>query len=136
MTEALSPRELLLRNNIKPSYQRLKVMEYLASKRHHPTVDEIYRSLVEDIPTLSKTTVYNTVTLFVRANLARRVIVDDNEAHYDAVMDSHGHFKCDSCGRIYDFPVRSDVFGKEGLDSFEIRETHVYCRGNCSRCRD
>lgn len=136
MTEALSPGELLLRNNIKPSYQRLKIMEYLTSKRHHPTVDDIYRSLVEDIPTLSKTTVYNTVTLFVRANLARRVIVDDSEAHYDAVTDNHGHFKCDSCGRIYDFPVRSDALGEEELDSFEIGEIHVYCRGNCSSCRD
>lgn len=135
MRRAQSPGELLLGNNIKPSYQRLRVMEYLSSRRHHPTVDEIYRALVGEIPTLSKTTVYNTLTLFVKANLARRVIVDDSEAHYDAVTESHGHFKCDSCGGIYDFVIGPDSLGEEGLGSFEIRERNVYYRGICSICR-
>ncbi|MCK9230480.1 MAG: transcriptional repressor [Syntrophales bacterium] len=136
MTGQRSPEKLLAEHNIKPSYQRLKVMEYLSSRRNHPTVDEIHRALVQDIPTLSKTTVYNTLTLFARANLVRRVIVDDSEAHYDVLTDCHGHFKCDSCGRIYDFPLGSDLLGEEGLASFEIRERNVYYRGICSTCRD
>ncbi|MCB0402432.1 MAG: transcriptional repressor, partial [Flavobacteriales bacterium] len=52
-------------NNIKPSVQRIKIFEYLHENRQHPTVDTIYKDLVGHIPTLSKTTVYNTLKLFV-----------------------------------------------------------------------
>ena len=38
-------------------------MEYLMAHRTHPTVDEIYLALSPSIPTLSKTTVYNTLKL-------------------------------------------------------------------------
>ncbi|HPK44931.1 MAG TPA: transcriptional repressor, partial [Spirochaetota bacterium] len=54
---------------ISPSYQRLKILEYLDQNRSHPTVDEIYSALLPLIPTLSKTTVYNTVSLFVQQGL-------------------------------------------------------------------
>ena len=125
---------LLLEHNVRPSYQRLKIMEYLAGKRHHPTADEIYRALCDDIPTLSKTTVYNTLALFVRTNLARRIVVEDNEAHYDAVVDDHGHFRCDSCGIIFDFTIGFESTMEEGLASFDVREKHVYYQGLCPNC--
>ena len=57
--------EQLTLHGVKPSVQRLAVMEYLLTHRTHPTVDEIYRALVSKIPTLSQATVYNTLKLFV-----------------------------------------------------------------------
>ena len=53
--------EYLKSHNIKPSYQRMKIFEYLLNNRTHPTVDEIYQTLVKEIPTLSKTTVFSAV---------------------------------------------------------------------------
>ena len=47
-------------HEIKPSFQRMRIFEYLITHRNHPTVEMIYKSLVKEIPTLSKTTVYNT----------------------------------------------------------------------------
>ncbi|HBG76892.1 MAG TPA: transcriptional repressor, partial [Clostridiales bacterium] len=69
----------LLKNHIKPSFPRLKVFEYLAANASHPTVDDIYRALVAEMPTLSKTTIYNTLDLFLRANVIRAVTIDGNE---------------------------------------------------------
>lgn len=37
---------------------------YLLKNHTHPTVDEVYVALCKVIPTLSKTTVYNTLRLF------------------------------------------------------------------------
>jgi len=34
--------KILIEKNIKPSYQRIKVLEYLTAKRNHPTADEIF----------------------------------------------------------------------------------------------
>ena len=55
--------DTLLEKNIRPSHQRIKVMEFLLKNKIHPTVDYIYNELHEEIPTLSKTTVYNTLNL-------------------------------------------------------------------------
>ena len=45
----------LQNHNIKPSVQRIAIMNYLIEHRTHPTVDEIYTALSPSIPTLSKT---------------------------------------------------------------------------------
>ena len=55
----------LKNHDIKPSYQRMKIFQYLLDNHVHPTVDTIYKALCPEIPTLSKTTVYNTLNLFV-----------------------------------------------------------------------
>ena len=124
----------LIEKNIKPSYQRIKVLEYLTTKRNHPTVDEIFNELVIEIPTLSKATVYNTLDLLMEAKLARIVTIEENEKRYDADVANHGHFKCDLCGVIYDFPVNIDDLSTDSLKGFKINDKDVYFRGVCPKC--
>lgn len=50
--------ERLQSHSIKPSVQRIAIMQYLMDHHTHPTVDEIYTALAPSMPTLSKTTVY------------------------------------------------------------------------------
>jgi Fe2+ or Zn2+ uptake regulation protein len=125
---------ILENHGIKPSYQRIKIYEYLVSKRNHPTVDMIYRELSPQIPTLSKTTVYNTLKLFYSVDVVQKVMIEENEVRFDANTGIHGHFKCLSCGRVYDFPIEKQ-FTNYGLpDGFSIKEEHVYCTGYCASC--
>ena len=63
--------EYLLSYEIKPSVQRIAIMDYLLKHHTHPCIDEIYMALHDDIPTLSKTTVYNTLKLFVEHGAAK-----------------------------------------------------------------
>ena len=60
----------LREHGISPSYQRIRVFEYLISNKNHPTVDMIYKELIKEIPTLSRTTVYNTLNLLVKQKVA------------------------------------------------------------------
>ncbi len=124
----------LLKHKVKPSYARIKVMEYLTEKKSHPTVDEIYHELIKEIPTLSKTTVYNTLNTFIESGLVRLVTIEDNEARYDMDVSDHGHFKCESCGRIFDFKVDMESFDVKGLELFSVDEKNVYYKGTCSKC--
>ena len=68
--------EYLLSYNIKPSVQRIAIMDYLLKHHTHPCIDEIYLALCKDIPTLSKTTVYNTLKLFIEHGAARMLTID------------------------------------------------------------
>jgi len=124
----------LLKHNIKPSYPRVRIMTYLLSRKNHPTVDEIYTELIKEIPTLSKTTVYNTLNLFTDAKIARIITIEDTEARYDADISDHGHFKCEECGSIYDFRINSDSLESDDLNSFRINEKNVYFKGICVKC--
>lgn len=94
----------------------------------------IHERLLPEIPTLSKTTVYNTLALLVEAGLARELHLEENEARYDADNSDHGHFLCTRCGRVYDFAVDLACLRTEGLAGFSIGEKNLFYKGVCPRC--
>jgi Fe2+ or Zn2+ uptake regulation protein len=126
--------EYLKNNGIKPSYQRIKIFQYLVEKKNHPTVDMIYKALCSEIPTLSKTTVYNTLNLFIEKKIVNVIVIEENETRYDSVMNVHGHFKCEKCGRIFDVNINKGAIEEKALKDFEIKEQHYYFKGICKDC--
>ena len=64
---------ILQERGLSLSYQRLKVLEYLVSHHCHPSVEQMYLSLVEEIPTLSKATVYNTLKTLVEIGIVKEM---------------------------------------------------------------
>ncbi|MGL4403035.1 MAG: Fur family transcriptional regulator [Fusobacteriaceae bacterium] len=127
--------DFLKSKGIKPSYQRMKIYEYLVNNRTHPTVDIIYKTLAPEIPTLSKTTVYNTLNLFIENRIVNIIVIEENETRYDVDTTIHAHFKCDNCEKIYDLDLDSSLLGVVALDSFQINEQHIYFKGICKRCK-
>lgn len=127
--------EYLKTHGLKPSYQRIKIFEYLEKKRNHPTVDKIYQALLKNIPTFSRTTVYNTLNLFVEKKIAQVITIEENENRYDADTSIHGHFKCVKCKKVYDFKINFSDLDLSGLDRFQIDEHHFYFKGRCFNCR-
>jgi Fe2+ or Zn2+ uptake regulation protein len=124
----------LKKKNIHLSHQRLKVLEYLAQNRCHPTVDQIYTDLKKNISTLSKTTVYNTLKILTDAGLVKVITIEDNETRYDIEVKNHGHFKCESCGTIYNFNMDIDSLTSADLNNFKINDKNVYFKGVCPKC--
>lgn len=127
----------LIEKNINPSHQRLKVLEYLIKHNTHPTVDDIYTDLHQEIPTLSKTTVYNTLKVLAEAGLIKILTIENNETRYDSILENHGHFKCESCGEIYNFNFNAnflETVNFEDLNHYKINERNVYFKGICPNC--
>jgi Fe2+ or Zn2+ uptake regulation protein len=124
----------LVKKNLRPSHHRIKILEYLLDKQGHPSVDQIFNDLHKEIPTLSKSTVYNTLNLFITARLVRMLTIEDNETRYDLIVDKHGHFKCESCDTIYDFKINIDEFIADELSDFQINDQDVYFKGICPSC--
>lgn len=129
--------EYLLSYQIKPSVQRIAIMDYLLKHHTHPSIDEIYMALCQDIPTLSKTTVYNTLKLFVEHGAARMLTIDERNACFDRDISVHAHFQCKVCGRITDIPLSAeepDEIKHMKKEGFQIEETHRYYKGICPEC--
>jgi Fe2+ or Zn2+ uptake regulation protein len=123
-------------HGVKASLPRVKIYEYLNTHRSHPTVDEIYNALSDELITLSKTTVYNTLDLFVKHHLAVQVLIEDNEARYDADTSHHGHFKCTTCETVYDFNYDLSSADIPSLEGFKLVDYHTYIRGICNKCQE
>jgi len=122
--------------NIKPSVQRIAIMDYLLTHRTHPSADVVYSDLSGTMPTLSKTTVYNTLKLLAEHGAALMLTIDENNVCFDGDTSPHSHFLCKKCGKIFDLPMPStvkDVMQMES-DGHIITELHYYYKGTCRYC--
>lgn len=126
----------LTEHGIKPSLQRMAVMDYLITHRTHPTVDEIYTALHPSMPTLSKTTVYNTLKLLTDKGAALQLTIDERNCCYDADTTPHAHFLCTRCGRVYDLDLQSKRLMRAAIlpAGFTPDEVQLYYRGCCAHC--
>lgn len=108
-------------------------MQYLLNNRTHPTADEVYLNLLPDIPTLSKTTVYNTMKLFIEQRVALQIDIDDRNARFDGVVEAHAHFYCRVCGCVKDLPLPQ--IQEPEMSGLTVDETHVNFKGTCADCK-
>ncbi len=127
--------QLLVDSGIRPSYHRLKILEYLQAHLSHPTVDDIFTALSADIPTLSRATVYNTLRTFTEAGLVHELTIDPDAQHYDPILTEHGHFKCKACGEIFNFDLDFTHLHPVGLDGFQVDHKNVCYSGLCPGCQ-
>ena len=105
--EAATTLRYLTEHGVKPSVQRLAVMDYLMEHHTHPTVDEIYSALLPNMPTLSKTTVYNTLKLLTEQGAAIQLTIDERNVCFDADTSAHAHFLCTRRTKLRYLPVLS-----------------------------
>lgn len=121
---------------IKPTFQRLAILNYLEQCGQHPNVETIYAELLHRIPTMSKTTVYNTLTLLVAEGLVHAVAIAGNEIRYGINAPDHHHFLCIRCGNIYDLEVHCPLAADlpKMFAGHRIEEVHGYFKGICYDC--
>ena len=124
----------LKKKEVRPSYQRIKVLEYLYQHKGHPNAEEIFEALSPEIPTLSRTTIYNTLHTFAGHGLVNCLSIDGFETRYDIMLENHGHFKCDQCGSITNFQLDVDHIPVKGLKEHQIRQKNVIFNGLCPEC--
>ncbi len=125
--------QMLRENGIRPSMIRIMVLEYLMEHRVHPTVEEVYEALLKKAPTLSKTSVYNTLHLLAEKNMISEITIDPAKVRYDADASLHGHFKCNACGGVWDFAV--DQVQTSLSKEFDIKTKEIYFTGLCNKCK-
>ena len=137
MNTVQGTREYLLKYDIKPSMQRIAIMDYLMEHRVHPTADEIYNALYPTMPTLSKTTIYNTMKLFSEQGAVKALVIDEKNVRFDIDTSSHAHFMCLGCGCVCYLPIENqEAMQLEGVGELMITEIHLYYKGYCKKCAE
>lgn len=108
------------------------VLNVLAGKRCHLTAEEILES-VEGIGTA---TVYRALDHLTELGLIRRLSLGKKSAVYEYVRDSHMHFVCNRCSKVYD--IQADFSGMireaSKLCGHHVNWGEVTAHGVCSAC--
>ena len=127
-------KNILELKSVKPTYIRLKILSYLLDNKEHPTVEMIYKRLLKEIPTISRTSVYNALNTFSEKGLTLPIVITGTETRFDYKVFPHHHFLCESCGKILDLEIECMHFKKGYIDGHKINELHGYFIGICEIC--
>lgn len=138
MNDIEEAKRKLKESGMKLTTQRIAILQILYNNKTHPTAMEIYRRLKLRQPTVSFTTVYNTLELLTQLGEIKKLTLDFERAHYDPDMSQHHHGLCLKCGAIFDIQQSFNL----PLDTIASAEFprivgfHVDFWGYCSACRD
>jgi len=130
--------ERLVSKGIRPSLQRLAIMDYLIKHPIHPTIEDVYNGLCGQIPTLSKTTVYNTLRMLSENQAAQMITIDEHRVCYDGNIKSHVHFYCKKCGKVIDLfeEPAPQLSEPKTVDGNIVCEEQLYYKGICKECAE
>lgn len=120
--------------------QQRIIAEQLEQLGNHPTVDEVYRAVRQQLPSVSKATVYRTLNKLVDAGDATCVVVGSGAERFDCRTDEHSHVVCIKCGKVED--VCDDAFD-DGVDhgaaakacGYKIFGHDLVFEGICPACQ-
>jgi len=97
--------QLLRRQGIVPTHQRIEIAHALFSRREHLSADQILSLVNSRYAETSKATVYNTLKLFLEKKLIRELVVDPDRIVYDPNTEPHHHLYDVVSGRLTDIPA-------------------------------
>lgn len=118
--------------------QRRVILQELLGRKDHPSADQIFESVSQTIPGLSRATVYRVLETMVQLGAARKVSHAGAVVRYDPNTDRHHHLICDTCGDLVD--VEAGEFAdipvpKTGTAGFQITDFSINFSGLCSTCQ-
>jgi Fur family peroxide stress response transcriptional regulator len=89
--------------------QRAEVFAYLHSVHTHPTAEQVFAAVRQQIPNISLATVYKALEALVDAGLAARLADDaGGPVRYDGRAEAHYHLRCQRTGQVSDLPLPYD----------------------------
>ena len=99
--------KLFRKNGYKATSQRLAICKLILSRKDHPSADQVYQELKEEYPTISLTTIYNTLRILVELELIQELGFNEGSIRYDPDMELHINMVCPKCGKIDDYKAEN-----------------------------
>jgi Fur family peroxide stress response transcriptional regulator len=85
----------------KVTHQRMKIFQELAASTAHPDAETVFQAVSKRVPTISRDTVYRTLSTIEAEGLIRKVEPVFASIRYDANLDRHHHFICTRCNHSH-----------------------------------
>ncbi|MDZ4839393.1 MAG: transcriptional repressor [Bacteroidota bacterium] len=128
-------KEILSRNGLKATLQRVAIYRALLMCDNHPTADHIFDLIQIENPSVSLATVYKTLDSLVGSGLARKVKSSDDINRFDSRIDQHSHIYCNNTKQIFDFDdeelheILTMYFKRKNIENFKLLDIEVQVNG-------
>ncbi len=96
--------------------QRAAVFDYLSKVHSHPSAEEVYQAVRQDVAKISLATVYKALEALVEVGLANKLTYGDDAARYEIRESGHYHLRDVSTGEVHDLATPFDPNLLEKLD--------------------
>ena len=113
--------EMMHTHGVRLSAQRIAVFSYVANGKLHPSAEEIFTALSPIFPSLSRTTVYNSLHLLKDKGLIRELEIQSGFIRYDLrLQEAHSHFICTGSVDVFIKGLCPDCKGRRKKDLKQI----------------
>ena len=124
--------------NRRTTKQREAILKILRNTRSHPTADQIYDTVRQQIPNISKGTVYRNLQVLREDGAISELNLNGTLSRYEEKQDKHYHFRCEKCGRVFDLdePVNTEIDKRvSARTGFKVSYHQTEFRGLCKDCQ-
>jgi Fur family transcriptional regulator, peroxide stress response regulator len=124
---------------VRNTKQKQAIREVLQRTRRHPDADWVFQQVKKEVPDISLGTVYRNLRILKEAGAVQELISNGETSHFDGNTANHYHFRCDSCGRIFDIDevvnksIERRVAQKTG---FKVMRHNLELSGLCVDCQN
>ncbi len=129
---------MLRKHDLQVTAQRLAVLRAV-NEHPHATAGDIADDVRRTIGTISRQSVYDTLTLLTERDIVRRIQPAGSSARYeDRIGDNHHHLVCRNCDRLVDVDCAvGEVPCLIPVDAgdFVVDEAEVTYWGICPECQ-
>ena len=124
---------MIKRNTIQCSL----VLNAVNKLKNHATADEVYASIINDYPNISRATVYRNLDKLAKTGQIKKIEVPREAERFDHLIHNHYHIKCLHCGHIFDVDmpyqehIEDQIKNKHG---FLFLSHEIIFTGICPDC--
>jgi Fur family peroxide stress response transcriptional regulator len=123
-------------NGFKATHQRIVITQTVLRSKNHPTAEEVFEQVQQIYPTLSLSTVYNTLNILKQMNLVNELAFNDT-SRFDPNVRPHINLVCETCGKIVDVEDKNleKVINRVSEEKgFSVSSHRIELFGQCKSC--
>lgn len=118
--------------------QRVELVRLIAVSEGHPSASQLYTEINRLFPTISRATVYKTLSLLKEIYQVFEIVLRD-DSHYDGNRpEPHPHLICIKCNQIIDGDLSLDqelLRSLEQTSGYKILHPQISLYGLCPDCK-
>ncbi|MBL8062891.1 MAG: transcriptional repressor [Anaerolineales bacterium] len=118
--------------------QRLAILHVLHHSGGHLSPVGVYEQALEELPSLTETTVYRTLEFLKENGLVRTALTGSGHLAYEIARHEHHHLICRACGMEMEVDhtlIKSMYQTLEAASGYKLTDSHLTFFGLCSSCQ-
>ncbi len=91
------------------------------------------RELSKSVPEIDQATVYRTLDLLVKENIAKKFVFEGTESVYEYAHANHHHAVCGDCEKVIHFHVSDkEIIKSLDIKDFDVNSVEIIVKGRCN----